>query len=398
MLPISTSAAPVDHVSFYNLWVVDPPVPSSAAHKDRIAYIITRAHRGGAQAHVAALMKNFQNHYDLYLATGEEGYLTDIARECGAKVTILNNMRPELSPLALVDDIRTFAEIWRWLGAVQPALLHAHSSKAGGLGRYAALLRRVPTVFTAHGWGFTGGVPWSQKLVMLPAEWAVARVSSAIITVSQADLELARKYRIRARGPVVAIHNGISDDAPPRAATKANTVEIACVARFSSQKDQALLVRALATVDRNWHLTFAGEGPSEDDVRRLVNELGLDHRVEFLGATGNVDKLLARSQIFVLPSNWEGFPITILEAMRAGLPVVASNVGGVQESVVDGVTGYLIERGNVDAMASKLGRLIKDPELRTRMGRKGREAYLRDFVDTKMFEQVHSLYGDIAKT
>jgi glycosyltransferase involved in cell wall biosynthesis len=370
------------------------PAPGA---RERLAYIVTRAHHGGAQGHVAALLCHFRQHYDVYLATGEEGYLTDVAKAWGVPVTILPHLRPEVSPRTIVSDFRAFCQIWRWLGSIRPSLLHAHSSKAGSLGRCAAVLRRVPTVFTAHGWGFTEGIPFAQKMMALGAEWLVARVTNAIITVSQVDHDLGLRYRVRPRGRMVTIHNGIEQDAPMSVPNPDQTVHLVCVARFSPQKSQALLVRALEAVHEPWHLSFVGEGPLEDEVRRLVLERGLESRVDFLGARDDVADILARSQIFILPSNWEGFPLTILEAMRAGLPVVASDVGGVREAVVEGVTGYLIPRDDVRTLTERLTRLIRDDSLRTMLGMRSREMFLSEFADTQMFAKVQVVYSEFAK-
>ncbi len=361
----------------------------------RLAYIVTRSHHGGAQAHVAALIGYFRHIYDVHLATGDEGYLTEVVGGWGVPVTIIPHLRPELSPFALADDMRAGGEIWRWLGEIRPAILHAHSSKAGGLGRYAARFRGIPTVFTAHGWAFTEGVPRAQKLVMLPAEWCVSRVTDSIITVSQADHDLARRFKLRPRRRLVTIHNGIGQDAPSRSLELGSTVHLVCVARFSPQKHQSLLVRALAAVAGDWRLTFVGEGPLENDVQQLARENGLGERIEFLGARDDVAEILARSDIFVLPSNWEGFPLTILEAMRAGLPVIASDVGGVREAVADGDTGYLIPRGDARAWSERLSSVIQDSDLRTTLGERARETFLEQFVETKMFARVHKVYSEI---
>jgi glycosyltransferase involved in cell wall biosynthesis len=394
-------ASPVTGATDVDGMLDEPASPGTTSAADsgareRLAYIVTRAHHGGAQAHVAALISHFRNRYDVYLATGEEGYLTDTVKEWGVPVTILPHLRPELSPRHIVNDLRALWEIWRWLGSIRPVVLHAHSSKAGGLGRCAAVLQRIPTVFTAHGWGFTEGVPFAQKLVMLPAEWLAARFTNAIITVSQADHDLASRYRMRARNSIVAIHNGIEKDAPQAVPNPDGTVHLVCVARFCPQKSQALLVRALEGVDEPWHLDFVGEGPLEDEVRRLVADRGLNGRVDFLGARDDVDSILARSQIFVLPSNWEGFPLTILEAMRAGLPVIASDVGGVREAVFDGVTGYLVPRDDAQAFAERLKLQICDNDLRTKLGTSARDVFLDEFVEEKMFARVQAVYSALA--
>ena len=282
--------------------------------KRRLAYIVTRSNHGGAQVHVLALLDHFRERYDVHLATGEEGFLTDAVRKLGLPVTVLPHLHRELSPW---NDLRAVGEIWRWLGSIRPALLHAHSSKAGMLARPAAFLRGVPVVFTAHGWAFAEGTPAVQRLVGIPTEWVAARLTDTIITVSEADRELARRYGMRPRRRLSVIHNGISAEGAVSPADPGGVVHLVCVARFSHQKDQALLVRALEGVGGSWRLSFVGDGPLEAEVRALAGRSGLDDRVEFLGARDDVGEILARSQIFVLSSNWEGFPITILEASRS---------------------------------------------------------------------------------
>lgn len=348
--------------------------------------------------HVAELIRHFHLTHDLYVATGDEGYVTDVARACGVPVQIIPHLEPELSPRMVWNDLRAFWEIWRWLGRVNPSILHAHSSKAGGLGRCAAFLRGIPSVFTAHGWGFTAGVPTGQKLVMLPAEWLAARITDTVITVSQVDYDLADHYRVRPRRQTARIHNGL----PAKAALDAvvasdGCVRIVCVARFSAQKNQGLLVRALETLEGPWRLTFVGEGPLEAEIKKLVAEVGLGNRVEFLGARDDVESILAESDIFVLPSNWEGLPLTILEAMRASLPVIASDVGGVGEAVVDDVTGYLLQGDDAEALSDALERLIGDKALREKLGVCGRERFLSDFLDTQMVAQVQQVYSEISR-
>lgn len=333
----------------------------------------------------------------MHLATGEEGFLTDMARQCGVAVRIIHHLEPELSPRNTFNDVRAFREISEWLRDVRPLVVHAHSSKAGGLGRWAAFSHRVPTVFTAHGWGFTDGVPFAQKALMLPAEWAAARITDAIITVSAADLDLAARYRIKPSRLLVAVPNGLAAGADEVAVRPTREeVRVVCVARFSAQKDQALLIDALAGVAEPWRLMLVGDGPLLESVRRHAADAGVADRCDFLGSRDDVHGILSESDIFVLPSNWEGFPITILEAMRSGLPVIASDVGGVREAVVDDETGYLVARGDRAALADALRRTIVDEELRLKLGKAGRDRFLNEFVDAKMYEAVGEVYRRVA--
>ena len=123
-------------------------------------------------------------------------------------------------------------------------------------------------------------------------------------------------------------------------------------------------------------------------MQALAATLGIDRQVRFLGQRMDVDQLLAGAQVSILATNWEGFPLSILESMRAGLPVIASSVGGIDEAVRDGETGYLVPRGDVDALRDRIGRLLAAPELRVRMGERGRA----------VFEEQFTLHTSVNKT
>jgi len=132
----------------------------------------------------------------------------------------------------------------------------------------------------------------------------------------------------------------------------------------------------------------------------LVGELGMSDRVEFLGVQKDVPARLAKNQLFVLSSTREGFPLSVLEAMRAGLPVVAAAVGGIGEAVIDGTTGFLFPPGDVNKLREKLETVITDPLLRQKMGNAGRERFLKYFTLEKMIEKTLVIYREIitAKT
>lgn len=249
-------------------------------------------------------------------------------------------------------------------------------------------------VFTAHGWAFTEGVPERERRLYACAERLVAPLADRIITVSDHDRELALAHRVAAPERLVTIHNGVPDvpsslfarpsEGPPR---------LAMVARFEPQKDHFTLLDALAgLIDVSWELELIGDGPWRKAVEKRVEDLSLVRRVRFLGARKDVAQLLARAQVVVLSSKWEGLPRTILEAMRAGLPVVASDVGGVREAVADGETGFLVPRGDVAVLRDRLLRLIQSPQLRVRMGQAGRSRYERHFTFERMFDETMSVY------
>ena len=347
----------------------------------RIGYIVTTASPiGGAQIHVRDLAAAAvaQGHEPSVITSGSGPFIDDL-RALGIPVVVLHHLTVPIHP---VRDIRALGVVRAALRRFRPELIAAHSSKAGILGRLAGRSLGVPVVFTAHGWAFTPGVSPVSAALYRQVERLVGPLASAIITVSEYDRQLGLAARIAPADRIVTVHNGMPDIAPALRADPATTpARMVMVARYGPQKDHTTLLRALAALrDLPWEVDLIGDGALIEETKALAASVGLADRVHFLGQRKDVDQLLSRSQISLLITNWEGFPLSILESMRAGLPVVASSVGGVSESVRDGENGYLVERGDVGAVSDRIRRLLQDAGLRARMGRAGRARYERDFT------------------
>lgn len=355
----------------------------------KIFYIITRAVSGGAQTNVLELIRGFRDQFEIILCTGEEGFLTESALKLGVKVHILPNLMRSVN---LFQDIQAVGNILSLIRQYKPDLLHAHSSKAGILGRLAAKLAGVPAVFTDHGWAFAAKLPWYWKLLAIPSEQLAAHWCSKIITVSEYDLSLAIQYRIASRNKLVKIYLGLPDTVCRTNLGKTDVVKIVMVARFSPQKDQSLLLKALAGIDKPFELLFVGDGSTRKQVESLTRNLGLEKQVKFLGSRSDVEQILQDTHIFVLSTNWESFGLVSVEAMRAGLPVVVSDVGGVSEVVVEGETGFLVPKADVVAMQERLTQLIADTDLRIRMGDAGRKRYETHFTVERMLNETLDVY------
>ena len=362
----------------------------------KIAYLITRSDNiGGAQVHVRDLAQAMRREgHESWVLTGGEGPFT---QSLAAQGTPFITLRHLTAPIAPWHDLRAVAELRSALAELRPDIVSAHSSKAGVLGRVAARSLGIPTVFTAHGWSFTPGVPRISAAFYRWSERLAAPLASRIITVSDFDRELAIRERVSSPGRLVTIHNGMPDiQADLQADPGAAPVRLAMIARFEPQKDHATLFRALAEVrDLEWTLDLIGDGPLLRTARRHCEELGLSARVQFWGPVNDVPSLLARAQVYLLISNWEGFPRSILEAMRAGLPVVASGVGGVREAVEDGASGTLVPRNDAAAVASALRALLQDPERRQRQGARGRALFESRFKLAQTVAKTIEVYRDL---
>lgn len=365
----------------------------------RIAYIVTRSDLiGGAQVHVRDLATSLlgRGHEPVVLTSGQGPYL-DTLRASGVAVVALRHLGAAIRP---VRDLRALLEIHSALRRLRPDLVSAHSSKAGILGRLAARLLGVPVVFTAHGWAFTPGIPSREAAVYRWIERLAAPLATRVITVSEFDRQLALGQRVVSARKVVTVHNGMPDIDPAlRADPGRSPVRLAMVARFEAQKDHPTLFRALAGLRQEpWQLDLVGDGPRMSEAQQLVGELGLAGRVRFWGQRMDVAERLAEAQVAVLITNWEGFPRSILEAMRAGLPVVSSAVGGIAESVKDGDSGFLVQPGDAEGLRLRLAQLLADPELRRRMGKCGRDRYERHFTLAVTVEKTLAVYRDIVNS
>jgi glycosyltransferase involved in cell wall biosynthesis len=354
-----------------------------------ICYLITRAELGGSQAHVFDLLHGFQDRFQITLVTGEEGYLTKEARKLDIRTYVLPTL---VQPLRPVHDFTALMQVVTLLRSIKPDLIHCHTSKAGVIGRAAARIAGVPAVFTAHTWSFTDGTSSLWKLVGRPSERLAARWSGKIIAVSDSNRTLAIQERVAPTGKIVTVHNGIRDTLYRAQPDQQDVPRIVMVARFAPQKNQMQLVETAASLEIPFLLTFVGDGPTRPAVEAAAHQVGLSDRVEFLGVRKDVERVLADSSIFVLATNWEGFPITILEAMRAELPVIATDVDGVREAVVDGETGFLVPRNDHAALREHLMFLLTNAPTRVRMGRYGRKRYEAEFTVSAMLRKIESVY------
>jgi glycosyltransferase involved in cell wall biosynthesis len=354
-----------------------------------ILYLITRAEMGGSQTHVLDLLQGFREDFQITLATGEEGFLTEAARKLGVQTVVLPNL---VQPLRPRQDAKALPDVIRLLRSLKPDLIHCHTSKAGIIGRLAARIARVPAVFTAHTWSFADGTSTLWKLVGTPSERLTARWTEKIIAVSESNRSLAIRRNVARENKIVTVHNGIADTNYRAHPGWSEIPQIVMVARFAPQKNQAQLLQALADITLPFKLTFVGDGPTRAAAEALTRDLGLADRVEYLGVRLDTDVILSQSDIFALATNWEGFPITILEAMRAGLPVIATDVDGVREAVTDQVTGYLVPRGDTEALKEKLAALLSSSTLRLQMGSAGRRRYESEFTQAIMLARIASIY------
>ena len=313
------------------------------------------------------------------IGVAADGPLLEDVRAAGLRVVPLPMAR-SLSPRA---QWRAFRALLRLFRAEKPDMVHAHMPISGFLARLAARLAGVPRVaYTCHGFLFNQPGPWWRRALSLVMEWTAGRFTDTLLTVSTEEARDARRLGI---GRAIPVGNGrdparFRPDPAARARVRAalgvpeDAVAIVIVSRLVRHKGYPELLAALPEVP-GAELWVVGE--------RLPSDHGADMdallhapRVRRLGYRRDVEAVLAAADIFVLPSQFEGLPMSVIEAMLTGLPVVATHIRGPREQVVHGETGLLVSTaaypGGVSPLALALNQLVNDPALRARMGAAGR--------------------------
>lgn len=398
-----------------------------------VAQIITTLARGGAQATVLASLGLDEREPSpgptiTVLAgpddPGEGTHWAELAASdlgaTGVRLIEVPSLRRRLAPL---DDLRAAVWLWRWLRANRPDVAHTHSSKAGVLGRLAAMAAGVPVVHTVHGWSFAPSSPGGGHSARIAPRAAIARLaraatigverllarrSAALVVVTPIDAETGLANGIGRPEQYQVVRSGIDLAGPRRGRAERGRIRseygfdgrfvVGTVGRLAAQKDLATLIRGFAKADvADGLLVIVGDGPDRADLETLAAELLDRDRYRFLGARPDAARLVAAFDAFGLTSRWEGLPRTLIEAVAAGVPVVTTPVGGIREIIVHRSTGTLVDVGDEAAVAAALVDLVDGPDDAQRQAVRAAEGIERFSAET-MRSDLIALWAGASRT
>jgi glycosyltransferase involved in cell wall biosynthesis len=382
----------------------------------KILRVIARLNMGGPALHVAYLTAGLREHgYETTLVAGMlargEDSMAFVADSRDVHTIRIDQLGREISPLR---DLVATVRLARLIRRERPDILHTHTAKAGTVGRVAALLagRHKPpiVVHTFHGHvlrGYFG--PFRSRLFRLLERWLASR-TTALIAVSPQVRDDLVELGVAPPERFVVIRLGIELD--ERVAGKqngrlesrrylgipGNQFAVGWIGRMTAVKrtdDVLIAFKRLRDDGVDAVLCMVGDGPDREQLERRAHELGVVQHTLFLGYQQDVAPFYAAFDALVLPSSNEGTPVSAIEALAAGRPVVATRVGGVPDVVDDGEDGFLVEPGATDELADRLGQLAREPELRERMGRAGRERVLPRYAVQRLVDDVDRLYRSL---
>jgi len=363
----------------------------------KILYLITKSELGGAQSHVGDLCRYFSKENEIILMSYSGGWLENECKKLDVKFISNRYFSNSINPLKVFKAIK---EIKKVLENEKPDIVHCHSSGAGFFGRFATK-NKIPTLFTAHGWGFNIGVPFLQKWIAVFSEKFVSRYTERIICVSEFVKELGVKYKIADKEKFEVMYNGVESYKSSKEDDNGK-IKIVFVGRLAEPKDPLVLLKAYDRLSNELkevvEISIIGDGPKKKELELYLENNELEN-ASLLGSLPReqVFDKINKSNVFVLVSSYEGLPYTILEAMNVGLPIIVSDVGGIKEMVEDGVNGFLLENNSVEELKNVLEKLIKDQSLREKMGKRSKEKVLEKFTLGKMLKDTEELYNKILK-
>jgi glycosyltransferase involved in cell wall biosynthesis len=380
---------------------------SQPSSKIKILYVITQGEFGGAQRYVFDLATHLnRNDYEILVLVGaEKPDLKIKLEEQGIRVIPVKNLVRNIHPLRELLAIFELRKIFR---REKPNLIHLNSSKAGVLGSFAARLAGMKNViFTAHGFAFLEPHSWPVKYFYFWAEKIATSFRKKIICVSDYDRQAATKAELCRPEKIITIHNGIAIDDSKFLTKEAarNSLDskflilnsdflIGTIANLYPTKGIKYLIDAAKEVVAKFSTVkfmVIGEGKKRKNLELRIKNLGLRDNFFLLGQVPNAEDYLHKFNLFVLPSLKEGFPYTILEAMQAGLPIVATRVGGIPEAISNEKQGLLVPPKDKKALANALLRLLKNPQLACELGENAK-ARAKDFTLEKMIAKTEKIY------
>lgn len=375
--------------------------------KKKILYVITKSVWGGAQRYVFDLATNLpKDGFDVAVAFGGNGILFEKLADAGIRTLQINGLERDIS---FVSEIRAALNLLKIFFKEKPNIIHLNSTKAGALGAPLAFLFKLATlnfkpkvVFTVHGWGFKEDRPVLFRFAIFLTSLISSLFQDRLIIINHSDFKNAKKFIPQKK--LSLIHNGIAriDFLPTKEArnkfpNKNNDIIVGTVAELTKNKGLIHLINAIDKINTEHKISnvkcfIVGDGEDKEKLQNKINSLGLQNKIILTGFVANAASCINGFDIFVLPSVKEGLPYTIMEAMAAGKPVIATNVGGIPDLINHGVNGLISRPKDPADLAKKLQYFIDNGQERLAMGIAAQKTAETRFRLSDMVEKTREIY------
>ena len=363
-------------------------------NKQKILYILTKPDLGGVQKYLLEITKGLPEDISPYYIMSSEGYLSDELKKLGIKDEQIFFVPMTNSIVDIKTHFKSNLETLKIIQKIKPDTIHCNSTTGGIIGRICGFLTETPVIFTAHGWAFTNGICLWKRVFYKVLESFLAVFTKKIICVSEYDRQIGIKTMPFFKKKLVTIHNGISDisDDYKKIDFSKDELKIVMIARFYPQKDPYTLVSAVNELNKEGYaikLDLYGYGEDLNDVLAFIKNAD-NSNIQYKGEISDITPILKGYDIYALISNWEGLPIGIIEAMRAGLPILVSDVGGNRECI--NKNGYLVNRQDIMNCRMQIKEIYSQKNNIAVLGQNSRHLYEEEFMAEKMINSTLGVY------
>lgn len=385
------------------------------APKKRVLFVITQSEMGGAQRFVYNFVSHLdKNKYELLVAVGSDGG-GELIRNFKDNNFNVRELKFLKRAIRIFNDLRAVFELRKLIKEFNPQTIFLNSSKAGFLGSLAARLcsgrKHIKVIYRIGGWSFNDPRPKWEKKLWIWIEKISAKWKDIIVVNNKHDFDQAKQLKIKPKKDIVLIYNGLDVykmDFLPKEDARLKLFEkivkhsgkifqidkiIGTIANFYPPKGLEYLVEAAEHFKNDDGIAFViiGEGAEREKLENLIKTKGLEKKVFLVGQVPEAQKLLSAFDIFVLPSLKEGFSWSLIEAMSAKLPVIATNVGAVPEIIEDGKNGIIVRPADSTQIAAKIKEVLSNDRLKQEMGIQAHQTVLFKFNADKMISQTEAL-------
>ena len=370
--------------------------------KKKIVHIAQSA--GGVAEYLYMFFKNWKNeeYENILIVSQDYKAQLDRFKSYTSNIYIVPMVR-EIEPK---NDIKAILKVRKILKQIKPDVVYLHSSKAGAIGRIALAFNfKTKILYNAHGWYFNAQISDKNKKIFAVIEKILAIKTDKIINISKSEYESALKYKIAPKKKMCIIENGIDftkfenndkyrEETRKKYHIENNEIVIGVVGRLTEQKDPMTMIKAFELVckeNKNTRLMYVGSGELEKDVKQYAREKNILDKIIITGWVDNVEQHIPAFDIAVLPSKWEGFGLVLIEYMACDKPIIATNVGGISDVIVDKRNGLLIKAEDVNDLSENIILLIKNKPVKEKIIETNK-LYRKQYIIQQLIEKHINIF------
>jgi len=368
--------------------------------KIKVLQAIRQGQVGGGESHILSLVKHIdKNRFEPVVLSFTDGQMIDELNNTGIENFVI--------PSNKAFDFSTWKQVRTLMQQEQIDLVHIHGTRATSNVYWAAKKLKLPVVYTIHGWSFHDDQSAVIKKTRIFFENWITKKTDCNISVSSSNQKTGKENISGFKSEV--IYNGIDlEKFDPESSERKNirhklnipedAIVMSFIGRITLQKDPVTLIKAfkqIAGVQPKAVLLIVGDGDMKEEAIQLAKELAIENKIIFENFRTDVADILFSSDIYCLPSLWEGFPIGLLEAMAMSKPVIATKVDGSIEIIEHNQNGMLINAQSVQELAEAMNSLISNKDIRIQLGKQARNTIVKDFDVCKMTTKIENVYTNI---